>query len=447
MNPLVSDKIFVIDQSRCIGCEACVQACEECGTHRGQLDDPPRVRRPRREHADRADGVHALRGPDLRRGLPGRRDQAERGRRRAVGAEAALHRLLELRARLPVRRAEVLRPPGPDDEVRHVLRPHVASGSSPMCASVCPSQALWFGTPDEFAANRAGELLDEFRFGNQVVPTKVATVVHDAPPVRSTCSAPPSADRGRTTRSASASHGAMSAPEPGPDDATPPPMWRDDFPLTRQGEDDVTRREFVRYLARRSGVLAAGERRGRARGRRSERQHGRAPAHRRPRPGARRHEHLFRYPTDEDPAILVHLPGGDLRAFSQKCTHLGCVVFYEPDARTDLLSLPRRRLRPRHRRVLRRTAAAAARPDRGRGARRHDLGAGIARMSASTRRRDSARRRPCSSTSWFCSRCRSSCSPSRSRASSPTIPGRHGRRQRSRCSCSRARSAPLVPSR
>ena len=25
--------VFVIDQSRCIGCEACVQACAECGTH------------------------------------------------------------------------------------------------------------------------------------------------------------------------------------------------------------------------------------------------------------------------------------------------------------------------------------------------------------------------------------------------------------------------------
>jgi Rieske Fe-S protein len=36
--------------------------------------------------------------------------------------------------------------------------------------------------------------------------------------------------------------------------------------------------------------------------------------------------HLFRYPTEFDPAILVRLPGGDLRAFSQKCTHLGCVV-------------------------------------------------------------------------------------------------------------------------
>ena len=35
--------------------------------------------------------------------------------------------------------------------------------------------------------------------------------------------------------------------------------------------------------------------------------------------------HLFGYPTGDDPAILVHLPGGELRAFSQKCTHLGCV--------------------------------------------------------------------------------------------------------------------------
>jgi arsenite oxidase small subunit len=39
--------------------------------------------------------------------------------------------------------------------------------------------------------------------------------------------------------------------------------------------------------------------------------------------------HLFDYPTAADPAILVHLPGGELRAFSQKCTHLGCVVYYE----------------------------------------------------------------------------------------------------------------------
>ena len=31
----LGDNIFVIDQSRCIGCRACVEACGECGTHRG----------------------------------------------------------------------------------------------------------------------------------------------------------------------------------------------------------------------------------------------------------------------------------------------------------------------------------------------------------------------------------------------------------------------------
>ena len=41
--------VFVIDQSRCIGCEACVQACAEC-----------RTRRPCDQHTDSADGVHAL---------------------------------------------------------------------------------------------------------------------------------------------------------------------------------------------------------------------------------------------------------------------------------------------------------------------------------------------------------------------------------------------------
>ena len=31
----MSELAFFIDYSRCIGCEACVQACAECDTHRG----------------------------------------------------------------------------------------------------------------------------------------------------------------------------------------------------------------------------------------------------------------------------------------------------------------------------------------------------------------------------------------------------------------------------
>ena len=31
----MTELAFFIDYSRCIGCEACVQACQECDTHRG----------------------------------------------------------------------------------------------------------------------------------------------------------------------------------------------------------------------------------------------------------------------------------------------------------------------------------------------------------------------------------------------------------------------------
>lgn len=41
--------------------------------------------------------------------------------------------------------------------------------------------------------------------------------------------------------------------------------------------------------------------------------------------------HLFRYPEERDPAILVRLNDTDVVGFSQKCTHLGCVVFYEAE--------------------------------------------------------------------------------------------------------------------
>jgi Fe-S-cluster-containing dehydrogenase component len=54
---------------------------------------------------------------------------------------------------------------------------------APMCASVCPSDALWFGTPEEFAARRAGLLTDEFVFGRQAVRTKVYTVTREPGPL------------------------------------------------------------------------------------------------------------------------------------------------------------------------------------------------------------------------------------------------------------------------
>ena len=39
---------------------------------------------------------------------------------------------------------------------------------------------------------------------------------------------------------------------------------------------------------------------------------------------------LFQYPTAKDPCILVRTPDLKLVAYSQKCTHLSCAVYYSP---------------------------------------------------------------------------------------------------------------------
>ena len=40
---------------------------------------------------------------------------------------------------------------------------------------------------------------------------------------------------------------------------------------------------------------------------------------------------LFTYPTPNDPVILVRRPDGQLAAYSQKCTHLSCAVYYSAE--------------------------------------------------------------------------------------------------------------------
>jgi Rieske Fe-S protein len=108
------------------------------------------------------------------------------------------------------------------------------------------------------------------------------------------------------------------------------PVWRRDFPVTAEGEEEVTRREFVRYLVLASGTFGAASvgvalyatlrsvNQGEARAI--------LPARSLPAGSA----HLFRYPTPQDPALVLRLPSGELRGFSQKCTHLGCVVTWNP---------------------------------------------------------------------------------------------------------------------
>ncbi|HEY9788153.1 MAG TPA: Rieske 2Fe-2S domain-containing protein [Candidatus Obscuribacterales bacterium] len=47
---------------------------------------------------------------------------------------------------------------------------------------------------------------------------------------------------------------------------------------------------------------------------------------------------LFRYPTDSDPCIMVHTDKNNFVAYTQKCTHLACPVYYS--AATKRLECP-----------------------------------------------------------------------------------------------------------
>jgi len=117
--------------------------------------------------------------------------------------------------------------------------------------------------------------------------------------------------------------------QPTPDQPVDDPQWRKDFPYESAGEDEVTRREFTRFLAYASIALAGS-------GGLMALAASLRPANIGPEtlimsiddipPGRSK---LFRYPTDKDPAIIVRTELNEVVAFSQKCTHLGCVVFWD----------------------------------------------------------------------------------------------------------------------
>jgi Rieske Fe-S protein len=109
------------------------------------------------------------------------------------------------------------------------------------------------------------------------------------------------------------------------------PIWRRDFPYTSEGEDEVTRREFTKYLVLASAAFATGG------GLVSLWASLRTVETGEPMAivalddvevGA---SYLFSYPSPKDPAILIRPDGDTLLGFSQKCTHLGCVVFWVDD--------------------------------------------------------------------------------------------------------------------
>lgn len=107
--------------------------------------------------------------------------------------------------------------------------------------------------------------------------------------------------------------------------------WRSEFPYHWDADELVSRRELLQLAVYTSGALFASTALLALLGlvQRSVRTA--------PQPIARIDEiaegraFYFHYPEPDDEAVLLHLSGGRFVAYSQRCTHLSCSVYYQSD--------------------------------------------------------------------------------------------------------------------
>jgi nitrite reductase/ring-hydroxylating ferredoxin subunit len=108
------------------------------------------------------------------------------------------------------------------------------------------------------------------------------------------------------------------------------PRWRQDFPVDVPQDNYIQRREFTKFLVLTSFAFTCGQiwiawenRRRASRGREPLRRI--ATLDQIPEGGSL----VFRYPTEDEPCLLLRPDRGTLLAYSQKCTHLSCAVVPE----------------------------------------------------------------------------------------------------------------------
>jgi Fe-S-cluster-containing dehydrogenase component len=167
---------FFIDPSRCIGCESCVNACSECETHRGQsmihLDFIDRRQTTATVpfvcmHCDDPTCAQVCPADAIKKTDDGVVQSSLKPRCIACSnCELAC----------PFGIPKVLL--GPEQMMKcDMCYDRTSQGQRPMCATVCPSQALAYVQPDRLARERREKPTNVFQFGNQRVTTRVFMMV------------------------------------------------------------------------------------------------------------------------------------------------------------------------------------------------------------------------------------------------------------------------------
>jgi Fe-S-cluster-containing dehydrogenase component len=174
---------FFLDPGRCIGCRACVQACSECDTHKGHpmihLEFLDRAASTQTApavcmHCDPPTCAEVCPADAIKRGEDGVVRSALKAR--CVGCSNCV---LACPFGIPKMHSDF------DLMMKcDLCYDRTSIGKKPMCASVCPSGALFYGSRADIERLRPRATpLDRFQFGGQTITTRVHIMVpRSAPP-------------------------------------------------------------------------------------------------------------------------------------------------------------------------------------------------------------------------------------------------------------------------
>jgi Fe-S-cluster-containing dehydrogenase component len=168
---------FYIDPSRCIGCQACVQACGECDTHKGtpmiHLEFIDRNQSTQTTpvvcmHCENPTCAQVCPADAIKKTADGVVQSARKPR-----CIACSNCVLACPFGVPKMKSEFELMMKCD-----MCYDRTSEGKRPMCATVCPSQALFFGTREEIEALRPrSRAVNEFKFGREIVRTRVSMMI------------------------------------------------------------------------------------------------------------------------------------------------------------------------------------------------------------------------------------------------------------------------------